>query len=82
MITPEKVIATLEKSVAMLKSLSGQQINGFAIIIPPEGDPIDFCTLGSQSDQKAFFEYLTNKIKASVETNQYGGVGARAAGMR
>jgi hypothetical protein len=74
MISPEKVTAILEKNVALMNALKGQMIGGFAIIIPPEGEPIEFVTLGSQSDQKSFFKYLTDKISGSVEANQYGGV--------
>ena len=74
MIQPSKVIAVLEKHIALMKSLGDEKLNGFAIIIPPEGETINFCTWGSESDQKAFFEYLFNKMKATTEASQLGGV--------
>ncbi len=74
MIKPERIIAILEKNVALMKALNDQQISGFAIIMSPDAEPIEFVTIGSQSDQRSFYEYLTNKLKGSVETSQYGGV--------
>jgi hypothetical protein len=73
-IAPSKVIAILESKIALMKSLGDEKINGFAIIIPPEGEVIHFTTMGSEADQKAFFEYLYNKMKATTEANQLGGV--------
>ena len=74
MTSPAKISELLERKIKLLASLEGEQVNGFAVIVPPEGDPIDFVTLGSQADQKSFFEYLANKLKAAMETSQYGGV--------
>lgn len=74
MISPDKIVALLEKNTKLMTALSGQQIGGFAIIVPPDGEPIEFVTMGSQSDQKSFFKYLTDKISGSVEANSYGGV--------
>jgi len=79
MIKPEKIIAILERNVALMKALNDQTISGFAVIVSPEGEPIEFVTLGTQSDQKSFFKYLTDKISGSVEASGYGGV---RTGMR
>lgn len=56
-----------------METLEGRQIGGFALIVPPEGDSIDFVTLGAQSDTKSFYKYLSDKLSAGLEQSQMGG---------
>ncbi len=81
MIPADKIAAMLDKQRELMETLKGQEIGGYAIIVPPQGEPITFITLGSMNDEKSFYKYLSDKLSANLEASQMGGVGM-PRGMR
>lgn len=71
----EKVISQLEKSIAVLKKLEGEEVSGYALIIPPTAEtaPIEYLALASSEDEQSFFQFLANKFKSTKEQSQFGG---------
>lgn len=74
MIKAEKIVEILEAQLTRLRKLEGEDLAGFAIIVPPEGDPIDLLVMESPTDTKSFFMRLRDRMVGSAEQNQYGGV--------
>ncbi len=81
MIPAEKIADILRRNLELMETLKGKNLIGFALIIPPTGEAIEFQTLGSQSDEKSFYKYLSDKLSANLEASQMGGVGM-PRGMR
>lgn len=74
MVKAEKIIELLEKHKETLQRLEGKEIAGFALIVPPEGESIEFISLASHGDITSFFKFLADKLAASRETSGFGGV--------
>lgn len=76
MIKPQKIVDLLEKQLAFVKMLleSDRDIGGFAIIVPPDGDPITFVNISSQDDAMSFYKYLADKLTASREVTNLGAI--------
>lgn len=74
MVKAEKIIKLLDDHKATLQRLEGKEIAGFALIVPPEGETIEFISLASHGDVKSFFTFLRDKLSASVENQGWGGV--------
>lgn len=77
-ISPDKIIALLEKQLKLLETMAMSanpiQIGGFAVIYPPDGDPITFVNLSSQDDALSFYKYLADKLTMSREQSGFGAI--------
>lgn len=62
MIKAPKIIELLDRNKARLEKLGGEEIAGFLIIYPPEGDPIEIMLQGSAPSSRAFYEYMIGRI--------------------
>lgn len=80
MINPDTIIALLEKQLTLMHKIIGEKLGGFAIIVPPTGEPIVHLVLSSDDDEKSFYSTLAGKMVNSKEQSQFGGV--RVPGMR
>lgn len=40
---------------------------GAFVIVPPEGDPIEFMFLNNKADSAAFFTTLSGQVKSAIE---------------
>ena len=71
MIKAQTLISLLEGQLDLLRTLrDGEQpIGGFAIICPPDSEPITFVNISSQDDAMSFYQYLSEKLKASRVEN-------------
>jgi hypothetical protein len=76
MIPTKKVIALMENQLALLRTLdnAGRDVAGYAVIVPPEGDPITFINISSQDDALSFYKYLADKLTASRENSGFGAI--------
>lgn len=60
---------------AKLVKLEGEDLGGLVLIIPPEGDPIEFLSLNSHPTMRSFMQMVRDRIVASGETqDQFGAV--------
>lgn len=75
-----KIIELLTDQLAFLELIKERQLTGYAIIVPPTGEPIIEFTGGSHDDEKAFYNSLATKFLAAKEQSQFGGV--NVPGMR
>lgn len=82
MIKSEDVIAALDKQKARLEKLAGEELAGFALIIPPEGDAIDIVVMETPTSVESFYQRLRDRlIGLGQPTNSsYGAV--QVPGMR
>lgn len=80
MINSETLVALLEKQLLLLHKLEGEKVGGYAIIVPPVGDPIVHVVLSSDDDEAAFYSTLAGKMVDGKQRGQLGGV--RVPGMR
>lgn len=62
----EEITALLNVQIARLDKLTGEEISGFALLVPPEGAPIEFLTMGA-GDNKGFFGLVADRIKGSLD---------------
>jgi hypothetical protein len=79
-ITSESLVALLEKQLLLLHKLQGEKVGGYAIIVPPSGEPILHVVLSSDDDEAAFYSTLAGKMVDGKQKSQLGGV--RVPGMR
>ena len=70
----EGIIEILDRKRELLAKLAGEQVAGFAIIIPPNGETIEFISLDSRADEAGFYTFLRDKIMAAKEATSFGGV--------
>ncbi len=72
----EEVIAILDEQRARLVKLEGEEISGFAVVVPPIGDPTRLLLMG-ETDEAGFWAYVVDQLKLKQGPKQpvYGGVG-------
>jgi hypothetical protein len=70
----EDVIRHLERHQTKLTKLAGEEVGGFVLIVPPEGEPIEFLMMGSHPDYRKFMLLVRDRIVASGDDQ--GGMGA------
>jgi len=70
MIKADRVAELLKKQLELMETLSGHELGGFALICPPEGDPIDISLVTSHSDPAAFYKMVAEKCSATAK--EYG----------
>lgn len=69
----------LERHKTRLEKFPDEELGGFVLIVPPEGEPIEFLMMGSHPDYRKFMALVRDRIVASGEDQ--GGFGAvRAPG--
>ena len=71
---PQTIIALLQKQIAVLTALEGQEIAHFAVLVPPDGEPLTMLAVESHTDNRGFFQTLTERAKTWLELSGTGGV--------
>ena len=74
MIPTEKVADHLKEALALMETLKGHKVVGFALIIPPNGEPVKFTNLGNSEDQKAFYTFLAHSLAIGQEQSGFGAI--------
>ena len=74
MIKASKIIEALNKQIVRLEKFKDEDVSAFVLIIPPEGEPINFVTMDEHSDPATFFQTLSARLKIAMESMQMGGV--------
>ena len=76
MLKADDVIKHLDRHKARLLKLEGEEVGGFILIVPPEGEPIEFLAMGSHPNYRAFMAMVRDRIVASAGDDQgaYGAV--------
>lgn len=74
MIKAAKVIDVLNKQILRLEKFKDEDVSAFVLIIPPEGEAINFVTMDEHSDPATFFQTLAARCKLTMESTQMGGV--------
>jgi hypothetical protein len=75
MIETEKVAELLDRYRSLMETLRGEKLGGFALIVPPEGDPITSVLMAEMADPMTFFSLLKDQLSASIKPQTgYGGV--------
>lgn len=77
-----EIIKVLENKIELLKKLEEESVSGFAIIIPPSGNPIEMMSLDSTSDERMFYESMSKKCIDAKDQNSLGGVTVPYGRMR
>lgn len=77
MIETQKVIDLLKAKMELLDRLKDQQLGGFAIIYPPNGNPIDTMLFTSTMDDRAFFDHIRSIWQQDLEKSGFGGTAPR-----
>ena len=63
----DTVAMLLKKQLELMETLTGRELGGFALICPPEGDPVEIVTLGSHADPRSFFLQVAEKCGATAK---------------
>ena len=74
----EEISKTLEANRVRLGKNEGEEIGGFAIIIPPNGTAaIEIMMMGTVPDAKTFYKYVADKCAEAMKDvpDPYGAVG-------
>lgn len=74
MILAEEVIILLEAQIARLAKLTGEEVGGFVMIVPPEGEAIAYMVLDSTATPLTFFDAVNKKMALYINDAQLGGV--------
>jgi hypothetical protein len=71
----DDVIAHLDRHKERLLKLAGEEVGGFVLIVPPDGEAIEFLPLNSQPTYEAFMVMVRDRIVASAAPpSPYGAV--------
>ena len=77
----EDVRKHLARHDARLVKIEGEELGGFVLIVPPEGEPIELLLLGSDIYRGKFMKIMIDRIiQSGTETGPYGAV--RVPGQR
>ena len=67
MIKADKVAELLKRQLALMETLTGHELGGFAVVCPPEGDPIEIALVTSHADPASFYKMVAEKCSATAK---------------
>ncbi len=68
----EAVLAELEVLKRLLLKLEGEEISGFALIIPPNGIATKYVSIDSDADEKTFYKSISERMVAGLALREAG----------
>jgi hypothetical protein len=67
MIKADKVAELLKKQLELMETLKGRDLGGFALVCPPDGEPVEIVLMTSHSDPASFFRQVAEKCGATAK---------------
>lgn len=76
----DEIKSELAKWQKRLDTLGDTEINGFAIIFPPGGEPVAICTLDTEAAPDAWVKYLLDRLSSVKQKDDFGAIDTRRFG--